>query len=404
MSLSAIVSLYRMCGRPELEGGSFSVSGPANEELLLAVRTVYQTSPGSFRELLVDDDEVLRSDQLDLSGTVVEFTFQLPASSDVRFYKDTKDLVDNSGAVCKGLLPEEFYIVDIDYLHGEQNPPKQLETLISICEAIQLLSSIAHYHDQKTVSDNRKLVFINPEGKSDKPAIVLETNIDFELLSVGPIDCSILRDITDNDSKRDPHYVAKKGVFWSSLAEFSKQTPKSDDAFTNLIKNWNEFLALFQNNLETYLSGFAFHKAKREVAEAELDLASQFSKIIGDITGKLLAIPVSLAALVAIGRADNVFEQIIICVGLLVSSLLIVGVVDNQQRQLGRISHAKSVVMNSFMGKKTSYPEDLKTAIDSMNSNLASNESNLKWTLRFFRAMAWLPVISATYIVFELNC
>jgi len=130
MSLSAIVSLYRMCGRPELKGGSFSVSGPANEELLLAVRAVCQASPGSFRELLVDNDEVLRSDQLDLSGTVVEFTFQLPASSDVRFYKDTKDLVDNSGAVCKGLLPEEFYIVDIDYLYGEQNPPKQLETLI----------------------------------------------------------------------------------------------------------------------------------------------------------------------------------------------------------------------------------------------------------------------------------
>lgn len=402
MSLAAIVSLYRMCDRPRIEGGSFTVSRPADGDILSAVREVYEYYPGSFRELLVNDDEVLRPEQIDLTGTSVEFTFSLPVGSDVRFYDDIRDLVDNSGGVCKGLLPEEFYIIEIDYCSGETNPPEQLKTLISVCETIKFLSAIAHYHDQKSVSDSHKLVFINPEGKSDKPAIVLETKIAYQLLDIAPIDYSILQDLAKNDSKIDPHYVAKKGVFWSSLAEFSRQAPKPDNAFFNLIKNWNEFLDLFQNNLETYLSGFAFHKAKREVAEAELDLASQFSKIISDITGKLLAIPVSLAALVAIGRTDNTFEQIIICIGLLVSALLIVGAVDNQQRQLGRISHAKEVVMNSFMGKQTSYPQDLQTAISSMVDNLASNERNLKWTLCFFRCMAWFPVISATFIVYEM--
>lgn len=155
----------------------------------------------------------------------------------------------------------------------------------------------------------------------------------------------------------------------------------------------DEFAAIFVKNLDTYLSGFAFHKAKREVAEAELKIADEFSKIIIDITGKLLGIPISLAAAIAITKSTSAFECLIIVAGLGLATLIFSGTVGNQQRQLKRIIHAKNVVFNALEGKQEIYPAELKSAISEMKSGLDNNESKLRWLLWLFRCLSWAPFI-----------
>lgn len=404
MSFGSIVELYRKCGLPEIEDGAIKVDIQADEQIFKSLQTVHRAYGYLFREVLIDGKEYFEGQELEFPDNGhLEFEFVLPTDSDNKFYEDTNDLLKNSGRVCKGKLPDQFYIIDSDYFNEDNRPSDRVKTLASICKVIELLSKIAHYHDQKTASDSHKLVFINPDEGSDRPAIVLETCIEPVFLDQKPLDYSILEDLANTSRSSDPHLVAKKGVFWSSLAEFLAKIEQARKAFFNLISEWDAFLDLYQKNLETYLSGFAFHKAKRDVAQAELNLASQFSSVIGDITGKLLAIPVSVGALLAIDKVDNIFEQVIFNIGLFISSLLIVGVVDNQQRQFGRISHAKDVVLGSFEGKKEQYPEDLVDAVDNMVTNLNKNEVNLKATLYFFRCLAWVPFILSVVVVLAIN-
>ncbi|WP_277058410.1 hypothetical protein [Trichlorobacter lovleyi] len=213
-------------------------------------------------------------------------------------------------------------------------------------------------------------------------------------------DMTLIESFQSNNPKTDPHYSSKIGVFRASLAEFLKKCPVGLPAFSFLVSQWDEFSSIFIKNLDTYLSGFAFHKAKREVAEAELKIADEFSKIIIDITGKLLGIPISLAAVIAIAKSTSILESLMVVTGLGLATLIFSGTVGNQQRQLQRIIHAKNVVFNALEGKQEIYPDDLKTVITEMKDGLDKNESKLKWLLRLFRLLSWSPFIVGAVVFY----
>ena len=161
------------------------------------------------------------------------------------------------------------------------------------------------------------------------------------------------------------------------------------------------FSNTFQANLNTYVSGFAFHKAKREVAEAEFDIASKYATVLGDITGKLLTIPVSFAALIAISKTDEIIEKIFLILGLMFASLMISGAIQNQRRHFKLIKQAKDIVIDSFQGKTESYPPELRDFISNMKSSLLSDEHKLSWILRVLQIVVWTPTfISVAYIYF----
>ncbi|KFK60828.1 hypothetical protein JS84_24840 [Vibrio vulnificus] len=97
--------------------------------------------------------------------------------------------------------------------------------------------------------------------------IVLSVSISENLLSKD-INFSLLNELTSAESELNMHYSDKLSVFYASLHEFLGGGYAPDEAFNKLIDSWGAFVALYQNNLSTYLSGFSFHKAKKEVAEA----------------------------------------------------------------------------------------------------------------------------------------
>ena len=207
-------------------------------------------------------------------------------------------------------------------------------------------------------------------------------------------DITLVESLRVGNSTTDPHYSSKVAVFRVSLAEFLNKRPVGLPAFSYLVLQWDDFTNVFIKNLDTYLSGFAFHKAKREVAEAELKIADEFSKIIIDITGKLLGIPISIVAAIAITKSTSVLEGLMIVIGLGLATLIFSGTVGNQQRQLQRIIHAKNVVFNALEGKQEVYPDELKTAITEMKTGLDKNEDKLRSLLWLFRCLSWAPFIA----------
>lgn len=401
MSLLPVIELFRLSQKPSINGGVFSAKIDFTLNAASLIQEIQKQKTPLFSELLVDGNDITDEDILPEDGSNIEFTLKLPTSSDDRFYNTIEELIETS-RTSRGELPAEFYIINIDYTNinsinvGET--PHNLVVLVTICKLIKLLSELAHYHDERTEKDHYKLVFILPNDTNQSQIIVIETKIEKELFDVSVPDIGLLERLSADSAKTNPHYNAQLGVFSVTLIDFVKKRSANQSNFTYLVSNWDAFVNCYQQNLGTYLSGFAFHKAKRDVADAEFTIAEQYSKLISDITGKLFSIPVSLTAIIIIARSESVFESSVLVMGLLLVAALVAGTVDNQQQQLVRICHAKDVVLDALEGKRDSYPEQLEIALQEMTIGLNQNSIKLQRLLRIFRFLAWVPVVAGTVV------
>lgn len=394
MIISLITELYRLLDRPTIERGSFSATVDANKEINILVEKIWEINSSLFEDILIDDSEVSSPKDQNKVGSKLEFKIKIPTGGPEKFYHSILDLISGAPQISRGKLPQEFYLLEENYLHGNDIEIESISKLSTVCEIINKLSNLAHYHVEKPGAGHYKLIFMQQEESVSKANVLeLETIVDGSMLDLPSLDLGIFNSFKEENLTSDPHYISRVGVFRVSLVEFLKKSRTSPPPFLNLLINWDDFVNLYNKNLETYLSGFAFHKAKREIAEAEFNIAEQFSKITSEITGKLLGIPVSLAAAIAIIRTENILESFLIVSGLSLATLIISGTVGNQQRQLERISHAKDVIFNSFEGRQDSYPEDLKNKISEMKLGLEDNEKKLKRLLWIFRVLSWSPFL-----------
>lgn len=403
MSLRDVVTLYRALANPEVNHRSeFSGEFIASKENQHLLDLVKDTPYGRLKSVEQNDRNWL-DEEFDLTETeFVEVSYRLGKGGGEKFYHDISLLL-SLPSMKKGVLPNSFFIIKDNLFYSshsedcDQSP--YFEQLKKIAELITSLSDLAHYHDSKISTDQNKLVFLSNDEKHSHP-VILEVDLCDELLSANLSDLTLLTSLLSPDAVFDAHFQPRKNILYSSLHEFVKGLePKA--AFRKLTLNWNDFADIFQKNLGTYLSGFAFHKVKKEIAEAEIKFAEQLSKVTSDLTGKLFSIPVSIAAIVAMLHKDStVWTSILIIIGLLVAAILIVGVVVNQREQLKSVEHAKSLMDESILGKKDSYPDDLKTDVDNMSERLDDSIKAASRWLRTFRCLAWLPVIISTIIFY----
>lgn len=391
--LNRVIRLYRLAKRPAFESGVFGATLCYSNEAVQLIREIRSgdARSGSFREIMVDGREVLGAEPIPETGKEISFRYLAPTNSGERFYQTIEDLAI-SPAVSKGRLPTEFYVVDIDYASGEKIDSPKFKVLLSLCEAIKCLSKMATYHDEKSSDTFLKLVFLGVKRASGSSVTVLKTKIAREMLSLPALETNLLNGLCSEKATTNPHYMSQIGIFSASLQEFLGMVSQ-DQAFLYLLENWQAFWRLYQINLTTFMSGFSFHKAKKEIAEAELKVADQFSKVINDITGKLLSIPVSIAAIVVLFKSDSCLEGIILVASLLAAGFFISETVFNQQKQLSRVKDAKNIIFKGFEGKQQNYPEDLKTHLNAIIVDFESSQTYLARLLCGFRIFAWLPAI-----------
>jgi hypothetical protein len=394
MSLSPVVELYRACNKPPLEQGDF-VCTTEFSQVKEILKRIKQREDARFDRLIVDGVDVLDED-LPENGKRIEFFLRLPSGSSNTFHSNLNELLETEPRISRGYLPDDFYLVEEDYYSADPTKPVNIDALERVCRLIRSLSQLALYHDEKPSGHYLRLVFVQPADGTNGGPIVLETRVTGTILeNTADLDPRLVEGLSESSASNDPHYSAKVGVFGASLANFvSSRLPKTS-AFYHLVANWQQFVDLYQRDLSTYLSGFAFHKAKREVAEEELKIAGEFSKVLSEITGKILSIPVSFVAVLAILRAETLPERLVLLLGVLIASVVIFRLVENQRRQLDRIKHAKNLVLGAIEGRKEVYPKDLLAAIEGMICNLNKSEVSLYNCLAFFAWLSWLPVFAA---------
>lgn len=390
MSISTIVELFRKVERPQIVSGCFSFEGHLTDEIAKVGNAALKEHRNLFYEIEADGNDISQEKILPAAAKRIEFNFKLPTGDPSRFYDSISSMLTSCPQISRGEMPAEFYLLDIDFFSRDKSEVAEISKLRTICKLINCISKLAHYHDARR---QNKLIFMPPneQDKAFIKAIELETIVTHEMLLGGDLNISIIESLSDENQTSDHYYSARVSVFRSSIVEFLKLTKDEKNLFKLLVNGWTEFTQLYNNNIDTYLSGFAFHRAKKEVADAEVNLADQFSKIITEITGKLFAIPLSLGAVVAITKPSSPEEKFLLITGLGFATLIFSGSIDNQKRHLKRVSHAKSIIIGALEGRKEGYPKDLQTTISQMKNSLDANEKKLGRLLNFFRVLGWVP-------------
>lgn len=401
MELSNFVSFYRNLKQSTANNG-VDICGEIalTQKNITLMKSLDGTrNIGSFKEIILDDDDI-SIENLSPSNCSVEIVFRIASSGEAHIYSDINSYLEMNKSLSLGDCLAEYYILEEDYFSEENKKDIRFLKIQQLCEVIKGLTELAHYHDSKSDSDKLSLVFVSDGELGRTKPVVLVAQLKSDMLELPVINTTILSSLLEG--VHNPHKLQEQGTFRASIVEFfgnnSNDTTKN---FEEIIKHWNEFTLLFNRNFETYISGFAFHKAKQEIVDAELSSADQFSKIIGELTGKLLGIPLSLVAIIGVIKTESVVEQILIVLGILLASYIISETLHNQKRQFKRISNASSLTFAELESKKNTYPTDLCKYITQAVVMLNKSKTSLGRTLNFFIFLSWIPaIIAITYIGF----
>ena len=387
--LTNVVQLYRMAGCPDMDGSTFSsqLDFATAQDLIERLRR-QNNRYGSFSEVRVDQELITDDQTFPVSGNQVKFDFQVAIKGDARFYMDIEDLCKKIRSIGRGKFPEHFYLVGEDYQHGQdESMPEAVQNLKALAALVQSLAELSDHHYETTGSGAWTLLFLTNDQNA-----TLETRISSSMIkSQSPVMKALLDDLLSHQS--GIHQREKRLMFSATMCEVLK----GGVTFSQFIDRSEKLVELYQNNLKTYLSGFSFEQARREVAEAQTQFAEQLSKTVNDMTAKLLGLPVSMFAVFAILKTNRWQEQSLMLIAAFMASYVLYQMIHHQKKQLQQIATSKDLVFKTLEDRShaDNYPEDLKDAIQTAVCSLESNRRALGRTLNIYTLLAWLPGVSS---------
>ncbi|MGF6424526.1 hypothetical protein ABIE11_004062 [Lelliottia sp. 489] len=385
-----VVELYRLSNHPYFDGDKFSACLDFTTTTKSLFEKLYNINPqfGSLDDVEVDGTPCYATEDFPEAGKKLEFTFKVNQGSANRFYKKRSDFV-KIHTLKKGMMPDFYYIVEDNYYSTDNQKPLYIQKIESICNLIFNLSKLAHFHDIKHDSKGTffRLVFVlHSESKST--SIVIETNFSEDVVDDNIINLDLIRSLVSLESSADIHYIEKVNTFRNTIIEYVE---RNGNSFSEIIKNWDDICQLYSNNLASYMSAFSFHKARKEVVDAEIEYSEKLSKIISDISSKALAIPISLAASLAIFKLTTNSEWIITFAGVIITAVISSAMLLSQKKQLERISHSKDVLFKQLNIRIKDDTTDLKCSLQEVIEKLNDNETFCRNVLDCLLSLAWMP-------------
>ncbi|ELY3796820.1 MULTISPECIES: hypothetical protein [Cronobacter] len=394
--LFKIVQLFRTSKGANFDGylisGSASFSNDIHELFIKYLKG--SLSSGRFDELEIDGRSIEDLDELPSSWSTCNYTFLLNQSNSNKFYKSSTDFI-HASCLSKGSFPTEYYIASDDFYSGESKKPDFIYKLENILSLINSLAQIAHYHDIKNEGGNSfyRLVFVmNSESKST--SAVIETKLEHSILGANKVESHLIKNIIAINPMADAHYDEKINTFRNTLIEYITQ---NHPTFTQLVFDWDSINKLYSDNLAVYMSAFSFHKARKEIADAEIDFAEKISKTLLELSNKVLAIPISFVGALALLKLVEKSEILLTLLGVILTSIIMHLVIVSQKKQFERVIHAKDVVFSSLLKKLEGEDKnlvdnsELKARITEAIQQLLLNEQFCNKVLNFLLSVTWMP-------------
>ena len=285
--LADAVMLYRCAGRPEWDNRQFHGELDYAESRELLDRLHKQpVRNGRLDELKVDGQLVLDGEEPPATGDRAAFTFSTSTQDDTRFFCNAAELADYR-PLRRGKFPDRFYLVEEDYQHGEnETPPVAVRNLVELTWFVTALAELADHKYQTEGTSAWTLVFRTKDGLG-----LLETRFGEELVGV-KVPSAVWEVVEGLRTGADGiHQKEKRWMFMATMCEFLKDGVP----FREFVERGAQWAEAYERDLQTYLSGFSFEEVKRKIAEEHARFADQVSTILGNITVKVLSLPLSVA-------------------------------------------------------------------------------------------------------------
>ncbi|MES2027216.1 MAG: hypothetical protein V4448_16830 [Pseudomonadota bacterium] len=379
-----VVQLYRALQKPQVsQANTYSFEGRLAPEIQQLVQN-YEDLPPAFGAITVREEHEHYSIEV-----------ELPVGDVGKFYKSVGDFVQGAPTLYRGEVPNEYYVIDIDYHAGADEPPDSIKEVWKIAEFIKHLSNFAE--DSAGFNDaGKRLIFVlPPDGKTPQKTIVMPIELEEAALKNTLSHLRLLQGLTEEKHDSKLHIEERRLMMRSAIADVL--SARSDDVklLTHLVQHWSEVLKKYRHNFQAYINIFAFDAVRKKIADAEIEYASKLSGVLGDIAGKLLALPVSLAALVVLVEVKTDYAFWLGCISLFVITSIFWLVLDNQKIQVDRLADSFELSFSPFFSKLNTYPAALRKLIETRQTGFASQLEKLKFTFNFFRLLAIVPTIGA---------
>lgn len=386
---SDMVALYRAIGSPVIKDNVACYEGALTTVIKAALKTCENIQPQFGK---IQHYEVVQEDE-------VEIELRLPANEYGCFYTSMEDLA-RRGALGKGSFPENVYVSNLDWADFDPIEPAPVNELKRVCRLVQLMAALAVGVDKDSNPDAYNLFFaLPPDGVKPPKTFLLPTLIDEKFLGHNLRHLSLLEEILNPKNENKAHLSERKLMIRMAVASVIEKFESEPHHFLVLVREWNEFLTIYKANLQTYVYGFSFEKARRELAQAEIDYATKLSAVLGDIAGKMLALPVSFAGWLVLVDSTSFFQEFVLVLGLIVVSLVMFSILHNQTIQAKRLLHSFSVVFDEFKGKIKTYPLKLQGLLEVTIEQVETQGRTLWRTFILLKVLAILPGVVAISIV-----
>lgn len=170
---------------------------------------------------------------------------------------------------------------------------------------------------------------------------------------------------------------------------------KDGVSFREFVERGGEWAQAYERDLQTYLSGFSFEKVKREIAEEDARFAEHVSKILGDITTKVLSLPLSAGLVMILKSQANNLPWWFPILLLAMVAFAIIRLVRHYQQVVCRVEQDIDMVFDKMKTTNSVvYPKDLNDLVNVRVKSLKRETKKLRITLCIYLIAAWaLPAI-----------
>lgn len=388
--LADAVMLFRRARRPEWSDWQFhgELDYAKSRELLGRLRKQPKKN-GRLDELKVDGQLIMDDEELPATGARATFAFTTSATSTqdgIRFFRSVAELAGYR-TLGRGRLPDRFYLVEENYQHGEdESPPAAVCNLVDLTRFVTALADLADHKYDTEGTGAWTLVFRTKDGLG-----LLETRFGKELLGVKVP--SVAREVVEGlrSGSDGIHQKEKRWMFRATMCEFLKDGV----SFREFVECGEQWAEAYENDLQTYLSGFSFEEVRRKIAEEHARFAEQVSTILGSITVKVLSLPLSVAAAMilktqAAGLSWWFPVLLLTAVGWVIARL-----VEHYQRVVPRVEKNIDMVFSKMKIRDLVVrPKELENNVKEVVESLQNEIGKLRRTLRIYWLAAWaVPVI-----------
>lgn len=385
-----VVELYRKIGKPPLtDGGSFSHSGPDDADIR-ALCEQLQKAPNNFGEM-----SYFRAQP---SG--IKFEYNVVTSGENSFFDSFVSLVQKTPSLGSGKHLQNFYITSEDWASFDAKPNPSNNRILKVCDLINDLSKVAaSEHPQNNFYN---LVFSTPTTPNKPPkTIVIQTKLTESIIELNLNKTSLIHSLANEEHKGRIHLEERRAILNGAICEsLESLTDGQANKFMHILQSWDSIIENYWRNFQIYIHSFSFEKTRKEFAQAELEYGTKLSAAFSDIAGKLLALPVSLIALLTLHKATTGLEEAVTVSGLIITSLILFGILINQYLNVQRLNSSLDASFDNLSKALKTYPKNLQTLIVKSKRNIGNQKKVVTTTLITFSALSFSPSIGAFLILY----